>query len=357
MVGEVVDVIECALKRLIDVTEESKNLRSDLKEDIRKSVSNLRKAFCDLQNQVVEKDKLINEIRDDVKKAESRTRAVMAEGNLSAGMGTLPPSVTQMRNSYASAARANQSTEKNYKLILKSKLKESAEAMKVLMKRHINPTELKVGINSFKALRDGRIIIESRKKEDIEVLSREIENQCSQQIEVNIPKLRNPNVIIFNVPDDISVDNAAAVIISQNPELNLPEGSLRPKFVFRTRKNFRNLVIEVKPESWRALVERKIKIGWQFCNVADYIKVNRYYRCSKYNHRAENCTGEETYPLCAGSHKLRDCQASRQEFKCTNCISNNKYNTDKVDEKHSSLDKNCPSMISMIDKYRKNTEY
>ena len=305
----------------------------------------------------MEKDKLISEVQAEVKKKECQAAVGVARCDSALGIGTCAPPVSRMRNSYASTAKALQSTEKNYKLMLKSKLNESPEAMKVLMKRHINPTELKVGVNSFKALKDGRIMIESRKKEDIEVLSREIEKQCSQQIEVNIPKLRNPNVIIFNVPDDVTVENAAAIITSQNAELNLLEGSLRPRFIFKTRKIIRNLVMEVKPECWRTLVERKIKIGWQICNVEDYVKVNRCYRCSKYNHRADKCTADTTCPVCAGPHNLRDCQASREEFKCINCISNNKYLTHKVDEKHSSLDKNCPSMISMIQKYRQNTEY
>ena len=189
-----------------------------------------------------------------------------------------------------------------------------------------------------------------------EVLSREIQRQCSQHIEVNIPKLRNPNVIIFNVPDEITVENAAAIITTQNPELNLTEGSLRPKFIYKTKRNFRNLVMEVKSECWRALVKRKIKIGWLICNVEDYVKINRCYHCSKFNHKAENCKGEEICPLCTGNHKLRDCQANKQEFRCINCISSQKHNKEKLDENHSSLDKNCPSKMSKIQKYKQNNE-
>ncbi|PSN45025.1 hypothetical protein C0J52_23368 [Blattella germanica] len=97
-----------------------------------------------------------------------------------------------------------------------------------MLKRKINPTQLKVGISSMKASRDGRLIIESGKKEDIDVLSKHIEDQCSQLLEFNIPKLRNPDIIVFNIPEDIAEQNAAEIISLQNPELNLQENTLMP---------------------------------------------------------------------------------------------------------------------------------
>lgn len=229
--------------------------------------------------------------------------------------------------------------------------------MKILLKRNINPTQLKVGINSMKALRDGRLIIGSGRKEDIDILKKNIEDKCSQLLDINIPKLRNPNLIIYNIPEDITTENAAGIIVAQNPELNLKEESLMPKFIFKTKRNSRNLVMEVTPESWRILVQKKLKLCWQICNVEDYIKVRRCYKCSRYSHRAQECHGDETCPLCAGNHKLADCAAKANEYKCINCVTYNKHNREQVSESHSSLDKNCPCMISMIRKYKQNTEY
>lgn len=364
MAGEASEVIGSALEELIGVTEKSKNLRSDLKEVILKSVSNLRKYFCELKSVIEEKDKLVNEAKTEIKKCEDKIRSETSAVNNIAVRGPSATLSEGTRNSYATAVREKRSTdrpevsyEKNYKLILKSKNNESPEAMKVLLKRHINPTQLKVGVNALKSLRDGRLILESRSKEDIEVLSKEIEVKCGQHIDVNTPQLRNPNVIIFNVPYDITVENAAGIITSQNPELYLSQESLTPRFTFKTKSNIRNIVIEVKPECWRTLVQKKIKMGWQICSVDDYIKVNRCYHCSKYNHKAQNCKGKQTCPLCTGSHKLSECTAEEEEYKCTNCMTFNKYNMEKVDEKHSSLDKNCPCMQAMIKRYKQNTEY
>ena len=131
MAGEPVNVIECALQKLIEVTDESKTLKNVLKEDIRKSVSTLRKAFCELQNEIVEKDRLIREVQAQLQKEEGQARAEMRDNTTqTAEKGTPTPSVSETRKSYASAV----SEKDNFKLILKSKLNESAEAMKVIIK-------------------------------------------------------------------------------------------------------------------------------------------------------------------------------------------------------------------------------
>lgn len=269
-------------------------------------------------------------------------------------------SQTHKPRSYASAMRNEREPEesKKYKLFVKSKNNESAEAVRVILKRNINPTELKVGIRSLKALRDGRLIIEAGCKSEIDILSRKIEEQCSQHLEVNTPSLRKPNLIIRNIPEEVTVENASAIILSQNSELNLNEEVIKPKFIFKNKKSVSNLVVEVNSETRRLLVQRKLKLGWHICKIDDYVKVNRCYRCSKYRHKAENCNGQLTCPLCAGQHKLQDCKAEEKDFKCINCITFNTYaKKGKVHENHSSLNKNCPCLQSQIERYKQNTDY
>ena len=46
--------------------------------------------------------------------------------------------------------------------------------------------------------------------------------------------------------------------------------------------------------------------------------------------------------------------ASPTEFKCINCLTYNKYNQNKnICTNHSSLDKNCPSLQAILEKYSK----
>jgi len=90
----------------------------------------------------------------------------------------------------------------------------------------------------------------------------------------------------------------------------------------------------------------------------EYVAVNRCFKCSRYNHRDRDCIGEDTCPLCAGRHRLTGCTATRQGYKCINFTTYSKYNPTKtVCPNLSSLDKKCPSLQTIQEKYRQNTDY
>ena len=164
--------MENALNILFSVTEKSGNLRNDLRKDILTSISDLRKSFSVMKNTIEEKDNVIRDLEGKIRKADEH--ANMIPRGETAASTHAAPSVGGMR-SYSSTLQGNRPDvciEKKYKLFVKSKLNESAETMKVILKRKVNPTELKVGIRSMKALRDGRLLIESGCKEEVEVLSK-----------------------------------------------------------------------------------------------------------------------------------------------------------------------------------------
>jgi len=82
---------------------------------------------------------------------------------------------------------------------------------------------------------------------------------------------------------------------------------------------------------------------------------NRFFKCSRFNHRFWECRGTETCPLCAGSHRLKEFAAQPADY---NCQTFNTYNKNaKISENHSSLDRNCPSLQATLEKYRQNTDY
>jgi len=51
---------------------------------------------------------------------------------------------------------------------------------------------MKVGINTLKTLRDGRVLMETGSKEEVEVLKKNINERCGGKLEVNENRLRNP---------------------------------------------------------------------------------------------------------------------------------------------------------------------
>jgi hypothetical protein len=203
------------------------------------------------------------------------------------------------------------------------------------------------------------VLIETNSKEEIEALEKDINTKCGEKLEANIHKLRNPRLVIFNIPEDISTGNLEDTLIAQNPALNVKKGDIKAKFSYETKKHIRNLVMEVGAQIRKLLLQKKVRLGWLICKIEDYVVVaNRYFKFSRFNHRFCDYTGEETCPLCARSHKLKECTASPMEYKCISCLTYNKHNRNKnICDNHSSLDKNCPSLQAILEKYRQNTDY
>lgn len=60
-------------------------------------------------------------------------------------------------------------------------------------------------------------------------------DKCGQHLEVTKHTLRKPKIIIYNVSEDLDLENASAVIIDQNPELKLNEEDIVAKYKFKTK--------------------------------------------------------------------------------------------------------------------------
>ena len=66
---------------------------------------------------------------------------------------------------------------------------------------------MKVGVNSFKSLKGGRVLIEIGTSEEPNLLSSSMRDKCGNDLEVTASKLRNPRMVIYNVPQEINVEN------------------------------------------------------------------------------------------------------------------------------------------------------
>jgi hypothetical protein len=102
--------------------------------------------------------------------------------------------------------------DKWYKITLKVKdNSQSPEQIKLQLKKNINSAEIKVGIKTLNTLWDGRIIIETGSEKEINSLSSAI-STCCEQLEIIKHKLRKPRLIIYNISEEITTGNAAAII-------------------------------------------------------------------------------------------------------------------------------------------------
>jgi hypothetical protein len=74
------------------------------------------------------------------------------------------PSSGRNTKSYSDIV-AGLKNDRKFKITIRSKGNHTPETIKELIKTKIKPTEMKVGINKFKALKDRRILIETDTKE------------------------------------------------------------------------------------------------------------------------------------------------------------------------------------------------
>ena len=85
------------------------------------------------------------------------------------------PSSSGAKKLYSEAVHT--SIDKRFKLLVKSKVNLSTEAIKTVVKTNINPTAMKVGVRSFKSLKDGRVLIETGTPEEVNLLSSSIRDK------------------------------------------------------------------------------------------------------------------------------------------------------------------------------------
>jgi hypothetical protein len=370
--------IEDALNKIVNTTEQSGNMRKELKKTIFETVSTLRNLFMTLKVQLEggksEKVRLERELQD--------TKTTLDECNKSRiktttekqpetsrdkeeelpktvrGSVLLPhqhlPELNHKLYSDAVAGRGG----KKFTLMLRTKDNHTPEEIIRILKDKVNPAEIKVGITSLRTMRDGRVLIGAGSKHEIDTIGDKIRAECEETLEVSMQKLRKPRMIIRNTPEEITVENIVENLAKQNTELDTERGNIVPSFCYTTKRGTRNIVIEVNSETRKIILHSRVRLGWTMCKVEDYLVAKRCFRCSRYNHTHRECKGEEVCPLCTEKHKLKECKAAVSEHKCINCITYNKHHPHmQINIAHSSLDKKCPSLTAVLDKYRKNIDY
>ena len=86
---------------------------------------------------------------------------------------------------------AGRENNKKFKITSRSKGNQAQETINELNEVKINPAEMKVGISTFKTLKDGRILVEAGSKEEIEKISTSITEKCGKELETKVQELKN----------------------------------------------------------------------------------------------------------------------------------------------------------------------
>jgi hypothetical protein len=165
MAVKVSQQIDDALNKIVKLTDQSGNLKKELKREIHEIVSSLRNLIFTLKENLNERtsenSQLLNEVND-LKKdlvayKQTHTVGQVAPSigsplglNRRGNMATTPPS-DGSKELYAEALKRK--NVRRYKITVKSKENQPADAVKEMIKSCIDPVDMKIGI---RALRTGK---------------------------------------------------------------------------------------------------------------------------------------------------------------------------------------------------------
>ena len=99
--------------------------------------------------------------------------------------------------------------------------------------------------------------------------------------------MRNPRLVVINIPEEISIGNVEDTLLAQKTDVNLKQGDIKAKFSYETTTHNRNLIMEVSAQTTKLLIHKKVKLGWQICKIEDYVVATRCYKCSRFNQSSQ----------------------------------------------------------------------
>jgi hypothetical protein len=190
MADDVHEDIVDALNAIASSTERSINMRKELKHTIYESVNTLRKLFVKLKEISDGKSRKITELqtlvtttkakldgrRDNSANIHAKPSIAPKRGTATTGWVLAPPGAVTAKHHREGTEKAKLYSEvlggkpkqTHYKLTVTSRENKSTDTIKDILKSNINPTEIKLGINSLRSLRSRKIQIEVGNKEDNE---------------------------------------------------------------------------------------------------------------------------------------------------------------------------------------------
>jgi len=225
-------------------------MKKELKQAIFDSVSTLRDLYVQLKTSRDNKSQTIIDLEGQVASMKADLKAV--GGFMVKVYSVISRSASQKlawvtakaidppgggRRKLYSEVLANGCNAKRFTMTLTSKDNQTSEKIKVILKTNINPTAIKVVINALKTLTNGRVLIETNTKEELDTLGKDINCKCGDWLETHTHKLRNPRLVIQIIPEEITTSNIEETLIAQNPGLNLANGDINAKFIYVTKKH------------------------------------------------------------------------------------------------------------------------
>ncbi|CAL7932964.1 unnamed protein product [Xylocopa violacea] len=233
----------------------------------------------------------------------------------------------------------------------------SSDATRKMIERTIAPTEEKLKIRQVRKINKSGILIKTETTSDIENILKN-KKLTSAGLVAGLPAKRKPKMIIYQVHKDLQEKELIAAVKERNAaHLNNEKFMEDFNLLFKTgdrEKDFVNWVVEVSSEIRKTINKRsKIFIGWNSCNIRDYMQVTRCFKCQSFGHISKHCQAKvDTCGHCGqDGHSFNTCPKKKQNPTCMNCKRANK------EHDHSSRSKDCAAYKHAIEVYLTRVDY
>ncbi|CAG9812137.1 unnamed protein product [Chironomus riparius] len=294
---------------------------------------------------------IMNELKNELKDVKNEVQVLKNELFKSNANNETPLSWSSMTK------RFRENTSKSVVVVNSKDVNVKTAELKKLLKEKLKDENVEK-VNTIPTSKNNGIIVVCENDMEKEKVRKAVEKNVDECV-VTEPKKKNPRIKILNVELESDEEKNSDAIIEQIKRRNeniFGDFSIFQKFehvvtVPRKNKGKRvqnkyDIICSTDPNTFKKIMEaKKIKFGFQQCNVVDGTYVPRCFRCYGFFHKAGDCDiCDENENICikwgGRNHKKAKCTA---EVSCNNCTEYNKKNKNaKLDVKHSIIDFECP---------------
>lgn len=241
-------------------------------------------------------------------------------------------------------------------IIVKPKLKQSAEKTKRDLIAKVDPKSLK--ITNVETKNNGVMIIQSENNCERDKIKVAIEKNIGSEYDIKAPDPLRPSFTVSRMT--LKYDQIELVELLKKQNTFLSQTSLKVVKQFEIKKNnnsYYNAIVEIDKEDFtKVLAAESLNIGWERCKVFDAVNVLICHKCKGFNHKFADCKNDEACQKCHGKHNAKICNENPIN-KCLNCIRANSNFHMSLEINHDTYDKHCPCYINKLQIRKKKLGY
>lgn len=244
---------------------------------------------------------------------------------------------------------------KRHVVFVSSEEGKSSKEVQRIVTETIKPANEKIRIRAIRSTEKSLIIETESENESRKFL--EHSKLKELKVKVELPRKRNPLVILYDVAADYKEEEVLDMIHAQNFEENISKTEFHENCKVRFRTGPRNrstvhLVMEMSPKIRQLAVNKgRLYVGFSSHSAKDYIVVPRCLKCQDLGHVSKHCRKDKSTCSHCGEedHSKAECGRKEQAAVCIPCTLRKK--------KCASTSKDCPTHKLLWERLVEKTDY